>query len=229
MPSLTLTDPDMILPYNGSERESQTPSPPSQLVYLSNLNARYNSNTPADPHVASNQAGSRSKKNFSRHAWSHEEAHSGRRLSDIGEELSPSRLSGFEEQNGSGSGSGSGPAAMHEQGIASSPVVREELVATRQQNNAWSSSSSTVSAGSARASSSREVSSPSHAHTGSPNPTDGVNTPTTEDELKAVLPDSSAIASAAKGKGPGDEFSSAILSSEAERILENAKRRLTVG
>jgi hypothetical protein len=36
------------------------------------------------------------------------------------------------------------------------------------------------------------------------------------------------VASAAKGKGPGEEFSSAILSSEAERILENAKKRLTV-
>lgn len=96
------------------------------------------------------------------------------------------------------------------------------------QDKAWSSSSSTVSAGSARVSS-REVPSPSYGQSNSPNLTDGANTPASEDELKAVLPDTSAIASAAKGKGPGDEFSSAILSSEAERILENAKRRLTVG
>jgi hypothetical protein len=47
-------------------------------------------------------------------------------------------------------------------------------------------------------------------------------------KVGAGLPDSSIVASAAKGKGPGEEFSSAILSSEAERILENAKKRLTV-
>lgn len=228
MPSLTLSDPDMILPYNGSERESQTPSPPSQLVYLSNLNARYNRNTPADPHAPS---GGRAKKNFSRHARSHEEVNASRRLSDIGEELSPSPLGGFEEQDGSGSGSGSrsGSAAAREQSLVSSPAIREELVTTKPQDNAWSSSSSTVSAGSARASSSREVASPSYAQDVSPNLSGGVNTPSNEDELKTVLPDSSAIASAATGKGPGDEFSSAILSSEAERILENAKKRLTVG
>lgn len=207
MPSLTLTDPDMILPYNGSERESQTPSPPTQLVYLSNLNAR------ADP------PGNRSKKNFSRHARSHEEgsANVGRRLSDIGEELSPSRLSGFEDQEGSGDGS----TAANEQGSASSPVVREEVVTVQSEGNARSSSSSTVSAGSARASVSKEQGA-------SLTPTGGGNIPSNEDESKTSLPDSSVMASAAKGKGPGDEFSSAILSSEAERILENAKKRLTV-
>ena len=43
------------------------------------------------------------------------------------------------------------------------------------------------------------------------------------------VPASNAVASAAaEGKGPGEEFSSAILSSEAERILENAKKRLNV-
>lgn len=36
------------------------------------------------------------------------------------------------------------------------------------------------------------------------------------------------MAPVAEEGGPGEEFSSAILSSEAERILDNAKKRLTV-
>lgn len=36
------------------------------------------------------------------------------------------------------------------------------------------------------------------------------------------------LAPVAEGDGPGEEFSSVILSSEAERILDNAKKRLTV-
>jgi hypothetical protein len=202
MPSLTLTDPDMILPYDGSERESQTPSPPSQLVYLSNLNARYS----GDAHAS---AGSRPKKNFSRHRSS-DDMNSNRRLSDIGEELSPSQLGGFE-----------GTEGPRDQGLASSPVIKEHLTAHEANDHAGSSSSSTVSAGSARASSLKQESSPQIA--------ESVNKPENVDTVKGSLPDSSAIVSAAKGKGPGDEFSSAILSSEAERILENAKKRLNVG
>lgn len=221
MPSLTLTDPDMILPYDGSERESSTPSPPSQLVYLSNLNARYNS---ADPHAGAS-TGSRSKKNFSRH-WTHDEGSStsARRLSDIGEELSPARVGGFEDQT----------AEQNDQ------VLREQSTAPETKDNAnanavWSSSSSTVSAGSRRPS--REVTSPQNVNNASPIPVEPTPAPAPasaavpnpdQNENKPGVPDSSVIASAAKGKGPGDEFSSAILSSEAERILENAKKRLTV-
>lgn len=208
MPSLTLPDPDMILPY-GSERESQTPSPPSQLVYLSNLNARYS----GDAHGAS-AAATRPKKNFSRH-WSHDDVNANRRLSDIGEELSPSRLGGFEESEG-----------PRDQGLASSPVIKEQL-ASDENDNAGSSSSSTVSAGSVRASSLKK-SSPQLPSGPSPNLAESVNKPDNGDAVKTGLPDSSVIVSAAKGKGPGDEFSSAILSSEAERILENAKKRLTL-
>lgn len=36
------------------------------------------------------------------------------------------------------------------------------------------------------------------------------------------------LAPVAEGGGPGEESSSVILSSEAERILDNAKKRLTV-
>lgn len=205
MPSLTLTDPDMILPY-GSERESQTPSPPSQLVYLSNLNARYS----GDAH-----SNGRSKKNFSRH-WSNDDVNN-RRLSDIGEELSPSRLGDFDDEDG-----------PRDEGMASSPGTREQLAAPETGEYAGSSSSSTVSAGSTRASTAKQASSPQSAAELSPNPADGVNKRENGDVSRTGLPSTVIASTAAKGKGPGDEFSSAILSSEAERILENAKKRLTL-
>jgi hypothetical protein len=205
MPSLTLTDPDMILPY-GSERESQTPSPPTQLVYLSNLNARYS----GDAH-----SNGRPKKNFSRH-WGHDDVNN-RRLSDIGEELSPSRLGGFDEKE-------DGP---RDQGLASSPVIMEQFAAPEMKEYAESSSSSTVSAGSTRASTAKQEPSAQIAAEPSPNLAESVNKPEIGEVAKTGLP-STVIASAAKGKGPGDEISSAILSSEAERILENAKKRLTL-
>lgn len=214
----------MILPYDGSERESQTPSPPSQLVYLTNLNARYNS---ADLSAGSSAApGNRPKKNFSRQAWTHEEVNATRRLSDIGEELSPARVGGFDEGRDAGRGqrsAGSSPAPRGQLG-ATSTQTRDH----KENNTTGSSSSSTVSAGSARDSSSRGVSSPPSASGASPNLAEAAKESRGGDEVKTGLPDSSVIVSAAKGKGPGEDFSSAILSSEAERILENAKKRLTV-
>ncbi|KAJ5160357.1 uncharacterized protein N7482_007361 [Penicillium canariense] len=215
MPSLTLTDPDMILPYDGSERESQTPSPPSQLVYLTNLNARYNA---ADPHAGPG----RPKKNFSRHNRTHEDGNVNRRLSDIGEELSPARSERFQD------------AEPHQQRRAISPRTDHLTVSGHQgtANAAWSSSSSsTASVGGGRAS--REASSPQTAPDVSPNPSaaeGGNKTRDSGDGVRAAtaLPDSSVVASVAKGKGPGEEISSVILSSEAERILENAKKRLTL-
>lgn len=217
MPSLTLTDPDMILPYDGSERESQTPSPPSQLVYLTNLNARYN---------AADHAGSaRPKKNFSRHR-SHDDS---RRLSDIGEEMSPARSEVFDEVNAS-----QHQQQRHMQGSRGSPLPRSQLAVSENQDSGnaarSSSSSSTVSARSGRTSG--EASSPQTAPETSPNvnAVESANKIGSGDGVKTGtgLPDSSIVASAAQGKGPGEEFSSAILSSEAERILENAKKRLTV-
>ncbi|KAJ5898238.1 hypothetical protein N7504_008526, partial [Penicillium tannophilum] len=219
MPSLTLTDPDMILPYDGSERESSTPSPPSQLVYLSNLNARYNS---SDPHAGSSvgSSGNRAKKNFSRNAWTHEDVTPNpRRLSDIGEELSPARLGGFDEEE-----------TGQDQGLV-------DMVATDAKDNAWSSSSSTVSAGSARP---REVNSPATVREVSPVQNEnaiGMSSAENEEVKKVLAPDSGANLSgspiaiataAATGKGPGEDYATAILSSEAERILENAKKRLTL-
>lgn len=236
MPSLTLNNPDMILPFNGSERESQTPSPPTQLVYLTNLNARYNSSN-STLQAPPNATGAR-KKNFSRHAWSHEDLNASRRLSDIGEELSPTRVGGFEDGPGpgpgpgpghkSGPGSGSGSSFV-KQTIVNPPVRRDSLPRSGHRRNVPSNSSSTYSAGSTRAPSSTEVSPPLNTQGSSPNPAERTETPSNDEAPTTSLPESSAIVSAAKEKGPGDEFSSAILSSEAERILENAKKRLTVG
>ncbi|KAJ5494334.1 hypothetical protein N7463_010421 [Penicillium fimorum] len=205
MPSLTLSDPSMILPYEG-ERESQTPSPP-QIAYLSHLNSRQ-----SDPN-APMSAPSRQKKNFSRHAWTHDDVNVSRRLSDIGEELSPARL-GFDDSD---------------EQLASSPLLHDDQ---NKDNAAWSSSNSTISAGSRRASASREVSEAHNGRDESP-----VDPEIARAQATAVVataggssvPASNAVVSAAaEGEGPGEEFSSAILSSEAERILENAKKRLNL-
>ncbi|CAG8000276.1 unnamed protein product [Penicillium nalgiovense] len=206
MPSLTLTDPDMILPYEG-ERESQTPSPP-RIAYLSHLNSRQSDNA--------SMSAPRQKKKFSRHAWTHDDVNVSRRLSDIGEELSPDRSEGF------------GDSDEHE--LASSPLLhgRDDQ---NKDNAAWSSSNSTISAGSRRASASRDVPEAHNGRDESP-----VHPEVARAQATAVVgtgdssvPASSAVASAAaEGKGPGEEFSSAILSSEAERILENAKKRLNL-
>lgn len=209
MPSLTLPNPDMILPYK-DDRQSQTPSPP-QIAYLSHLNSRQ-----SDPN-ASTSAPSRQKKNFSRHAWTHDDVNASRRLSDIGEELSPTRSQGFGDSD--------------EQDLASSPLLHEHGDQNRD-NPTWSSSNSTISAGSRRASASKDVSEAHNGRDESP-----VHPEVARAQATAVVgtaggssvPASNAVASAAaEGKGPGEEFSSAILSSEAERILENAKKRLNV-
>ncbi|KAJ5185515.1 hypothetical protein N7491_006619 [Penicillium cf. griseofulvum] len=205
MPSLTLSDPSMILPYE-RERESQTPSPP-QIAYLSHLNSRQ-----SDPN-GSMSVPSRQKKNFSRHAWTHDDVNVSRRLSDIGEELSPASL-GFGDSD---------------EQLASSPLLPDDQ---NNDNATWSSSNSTISAGSRRASASRDASEAHNGRDESP-----VDPEVARAQATAVVttaggssvPASSAVASAAaEGKGPGEEFSSAILSSEAERILENAKKRLNL-
>ncbi|KAJ5419353.1 uncharacterized protein N7487_002903 [Penicillium crustosum] len=199
----------MILPYE-DDRQSQTPSPP-QIAYLSHLNSRQ-----SDPN-APISAPSRQKKNFSRHAWTHDDVNASRRLSDIGEELSPTRSEGFGDSD--------------EQDLASSPLLHEHDDQNRD-NPTWSSSNSTISAGSRRASASKDVSEAHNGRDESP-----VHPEVARAQATAVVgaaggssvPASNAVASAAaEGKAPGEEFSSAILSSEAERILENAKKRLNL-
>lgn len=227
MPSLALNDPDMILPFDGSERESSTPSPPSQLVYLSNLNARYN---PNDPHNNSGAGGvgsavstnTRPKKNFSRN-WSHEDigVANTRRLSDIGEELSPTRAEEFDKEPEQSQVAEEGSATPR--GQTGSPDTKE---------NDSNSSTPQANAGSARSPKEGGLASPHVAHEAAVSPavSQKASPAQSQGELpNAALPAGNAIASAAvTAKGPGEDFSSAILSSEAERILDNAKKRLTV-
>ncbi|KAF4767048.1 hypothetical protein HAV15_009454 [Penicillium sp. str.  len=132
-------------------------------------------------------------------------------------ELSPTRSEGFGDSD--------------EQDLASSPLLHEHDDQNRD-NPTWSSSNSTISAGSRRASASRDVSEAHNGRDESP-----VHPEVARAQATAVVgaaggssvPASNAVASAAaEGKGPGEEFSSAILSSEAERILENAKKRLNL-
>lgn len=158
---------------------------------------------------------------------------SSRRLSDIGEEMSPARSEGFDDV---GSSQQQRQQQQQKLGLRGSPLLRTQLAAAGLQDSTnlarSSSSSSTMSARSAHASG--EASSPQTAPESTSKPDaveSGSNTGSgSVDGVKIAtgLPDSSIVASAAKGRGPGEEFSSAILSSEAERILENAKKRLTV-
>lgn len=138
-----------------------------------------------------------------------------RRLSDIGEELSPARSESFDDASG------------HADQQAQTQTQEKD---DRSKDNAYSSSSSTVSAGSRRASASKEAPEHSEADVSSVHPEVArAQANAVVGAGPATLPASSAVASAAaEGKGPGEEFTSAILSSEAERILENAKKRLNV-
>jgi hypothetical protein len=195
----------MILPNDG-ERQSSTPSPPS-LAYLSTLN-NYNNNNNAGPSMAA-QPSVRSKKSFSRPGWTQDELRESRRLSDIGEELPSARLGEYGDIHGM--------SAEQQQGLARSPVIDEQWDKRRNNNGEWSSSSSTVSAGSGRGS--REQPSA---------PPNGTERSSSFDKTASEDATHLSTATAAEAKPPGDDFSSAILSSEAERILENAKKRLTV-
>ncbi|KAG0155327.1 hypothetical protein PDIDSM_902 [Penicillium digitatum] len=188
MPSLTLTNPDMILPYE-DDRAYKTPSPP-QIAYLSHLNSRQ-----SDPNGFMS-APNRQKKIFSRHAWTHDDVNVSRRLSDIGEELSPDRLEGFGDSD--------------EQDLASSSLLHEQVDKDRE-NAAWSSSNSTISVGSGPASASRDVSEPHNGRDESlvhPEVAKAQATTVVGAAGSSSVPASNAVASAAV---------------EAERILENAK------
>ncbi|RHZ46374.1 uncharacterized protein CDV56_100694 [Aspergillus thermomutatus] len=211
-PSPTLSNPDMILPFDVGERESSTPSPPFNLPSLSHLQAFYeNKPLPSLPGTDSSHGAPYppsirpQKKNFPRHTWLQDSRDASRRLSDIGEEDA-----GSSPHKGGGSGNlglasrGSAPK------LASSPVLYEQGEKETRDHKAWSSSSgSTVGAVSEL--SLREV---------TKNDSDGSGALTSE-EVQGVT-------SVAEEKGPDDEFSSAILESEAERILENAKKKLTL-
>ncbi|PYH88682.1 hypothetical protein BO71DRAFT_391104 [Aspergillus ellipticus CBS 707.79] len=230
-PSPTLSNPDMILPFDHDNRASSTPSPPFNLPSLSNLQSFYQNRTAPDdvgghaPGVASAgialSYGTRPQKkaSYSRHStWLHEGIDASRRLSDIGEEDSPgpAYLDGSSRNlqviSHMGRMAGS-PVSQHETG----DMEAREMVA-------WSSSSSSTISGASDSSQdgTRETrGSLQNTH----QLTEGVRA--AMDSLNGNGSTPSLLATAEEG-GPGVELSSAVLSTEAERILENAKKRLTL-
>jgi hypothetical protein len=199
-PSPTLTNPDMILPFE-IERESSTPSPPFRLS--SSSDAPMLNGGPQAPRSAMNHDGDSDSQigvavtmpvRPPRPRWAYEGHAPGPPLSDIGEEeilLSPPRA---------------GPYRAEEHG--------DEL------ESCSSGSSSTISAHGGHVKGHEQM-----------NP----NEERLEDKRNSFVGHgsveearmSAGVALVSGGSHP-EERSSVILSSEAERILENAKKRLTV-
>lgn len=234
-PSPTLSNPDMILPFDGNERESSTPSPPFNLPSLSHLQSFYG------PGVASTDFAGDStrngtyapvyrpqKKSFPRHTWLHEGHEASRRLSDIGEEetSSPaSYLGGF---------SNNAHVAARNGGMNNSPVSYRVAEDTENKDaGAWSSSSSsTISATSET--SSEGIKGRAQGQGVVSQEVENMDNDQLRQTIRAIEtgtngdPSRLSIVSTTEEGSPADEVSSVILSSEAERILENAKKRLTV-
>lgn len=232
-PSPTLSNPDMILPFDGNERESSTPSPPFNLPSLSHLQSFYGPRT-SDFSGDYTRNGTYApvyrpqKKGFPRHTWLQEGHEASRRLSDIGEEETPSPasyLGGFSKNT---------HLAARNGGMASSPVPYR--VAEDPENKdagAWSSSSSsTISATSET--SSEETKGRAQDQGVVSQDVDNMKNDQLRQAIRAIEtgtngdPSRLSVVSTTEEGSPADELSSVILSSEAERILENAKKRLTV-
>ncbi|OOG01047.1 hypothetical protein ASPCADRAFT_126049 [Aspergillus carbonarius ITEM 5010] len=224
-PSPTLSNPDMILPFDRNERDSSTPSPPFNLPPLSSLQSFYENRTASDDvgdqarGIALSYGTRPQKTSFSRRTWLTESQDASRRLSDIGEEdsisSSPahSRMLQFMSQAGRMTGS---------------PVSQRETAdAEARELAAWSSSSSSTISGASD--SSQDATKDRQESRGvAQNPHQvpaGVRSAI--DNLEGNGSTSSLMATTEEG-GSGVELSSAVLSTEAERILENAKKRLTL-
>lgn len=230
-PSPTLTNPDMILPCDEGERESSTPSPPFGLPSLSNLQAFYGmrlQNEPGpDSGMGTMQSGAAygrvQKQNFPRRMWTYEDAAS-RRLSDIGEEEVPS-------QPRVGHTPGDISVQQGENRPGESLTFHGQMEGNAGEAEGWSSSSSTIS-GSSELEVARQQNGYTNSYSGNGVNLHGVNEalstiPTGNGDARMTKLPNNMVPVSEEG-APGDEFSSAILSSEAERILDNAKKRLTV-
>ncbi|GAD96583.1 conserved hypothetical protein [Paecilomyces variotii No. 5] len=227
-PSPTLTNPDMILPWDDNERQQSTPSPPfnlPSLESLANMHSSYGgqylqreANQDAGANnsqigVAISVPARPEKRVFPRNMWLYEGHEPGRPLSEIGEEddASPPPSRGREGPHLTVPYSTSSSRS-------SSATARDERSESRS-----SGSSSTVSAG-------------SHAQQWNR----GVQSVQTLQNSEINGSGSHHIQQD-NGEGAGyggtglkideevnDDGSSAILTNEAERILENAKRRLSL-
>ncbi|KAL6239821.1 hypothetical protein BDW75DRAFT_197475, partial [Aspergillus navahoensis] len=226
-PSPTLSNPDMILPFDDNERENSTPSPPFNLPSLSHLQSFYESRTNhtnghnnLDP--ARTSAPRTQKQAFPRHTWMNEGHHdaASRRLSAIGEEDTTSPYRSAKNAQGTTEERQShvldSPVSMRDMGDSEVAEVRAHS----------SSSSSTISGASETSSwgetkarvdyvAARERRGSREGCRAAPAPSNGAQS-------------SSNAPAANEEGGPDEDMSAVILESEAERILEDAKRRLSL-
>ncbi|KAL4916265.1 hypothetical protein BDW62DRAFT_186812 [Aspergillus aurantiobrunneus] len=226
-PSPTLSNPDMILPFDDNERENSTPSPPFNLPSLSHLQSFYESRTSysngynnLDP--TRNSAPKAQKKAYPR-TWMHEGHHDAvsRRLSDIGEEdaAMSSRYGGAVRN----------AQKMERQGrVLESPVsFREADNSDATETRAHSSSSSSTISGASEASSGDGTKGRAPDYVAAQE-----SRGSRSDRRAAPAPSngrqSSTNAPSGNEGGPDEDLSAVILESEAERILDNAKKRLSL-
>ncbi|KAL1853066.1 hypothetical protein Plec18167_005724 [Paecilomyces lecythidis] len=228
-PSPTLTNPDMILPWDDNERQQSTPSPPfnlPSLESLANMHSSYggqyfqqeaNQDAGADNSqigVAISVPARPEKRVFPRNMWLYEGHEPGRPLSEIGEEddASPPPSRGRE-----------GPYLTVPQSTSSSrsssATARDERSESRS-----SGSSSTISAGSHAQQWNRRVPSVQNLQSSE---TNGSGTHRVQQENREGA-HYAGTGLKADEEGSNEDASSAILTNEAERILENAKRRLSL-
>ncbi|OXV08214.1 hypothetical protein Egran_04024, partial [Elaphomyces granulatus] len=239
-PSPTLTNPEMILPLDDDERESSTPSPPFGLPPRSDMQVLHGDRSfPEDSQTNFNGSNNMDTLNVSvgvavsipdrppRGKWGYESYAHGRPLSDIGEE---------DSQLSPPSSGGSDQIAVKNGDFASSPTrhgYREEY------DSCTSRSSSTISArsGQGRLKTTTDSQNGDEAHFDPDDAEDrviqeylgervetsngnGVGSVRSESSTPSIEGD--------EGSFDEDDGSSTILSTEAERILENAKKRLTL-
>ena len=206
-PSPTLTNPDMILPHEG-ERQSSTPSPPFQLFSKTqdNLSFPYDHSGQLSNHSSIGIAVSAAR-GPPRSQWTYERHVPGRPLSDIGEEDIPSspRASWTGDRRYLNNGN------HHESDSGSCS----------------SESSSTISVGSEHEGFSHGPRAGDGSNRSSQLSIEHIqNSPTGNNFVESVQ--GPTMVDSGRPQPPGEESSSVILSSEAERILENAKKRLSV-
>ncbi|KAL4989697.1 hypothetical protein BDW68DRAFT_195592 [Aspergillus falconensis] len=225
-PSPTLSNPDMILPFDDNERENSTPSPPFNLPSLSHLQSFYESRTNTNGY--NNLDPTRTsvpriqKLAFPRHTWINEGHHdaASRRLSAIGEEDSTSPYRSAKNSQGT---SGERQSDVLDSPVSMQGIGDSEVAVARAHS---SSSSSTISGASETSSwdetkaradyvAMKELRRSKEDRRAAPAPSNGAQS------------SSNALAANEKG-GPDEDLSAVILESEAERILENAKRRLSL-
>jgi hypothetical protein len=233
----------MILPLDDDERESSTPSPPFGLPPRSDMQVLHGDRSfPEDSQTNFNGSNNMDTLNVSvgvavsipgrppRGKWGYESYAHGRPLSDIGEEDSQLSPPGSR---------GSDQIAVKNGDFASSPTVHPRHGYREEYDSCTSRSSSTISArsGQGRLKTTTDSQNGDEAHFDPDDAEDrviqeylGERVETSNGNGVGSVRSESSTPSIEGDEGSFDEGdgSSTILSTEAERILENAKKRLTV-